>query len=103
MKVRNDRDQDLTALGVTIAPGQSETVKGLQNDHIFIRAGWLKPVTGEASGADDQIDLFKPKHLGGGKWVVEGPDGVVPDFSGKKPEAIAHAAQLNADAKVETR
>ena len=103
MRVLNKKECELIVLGVTIPPGEDAEVPGLDKEDIFIRAGWLKPVTGEPSGADNHIDLFKPKHLGGGKWVVEGPDGVVPDFSGKKPEAIAHAAQLNADAKVETR
>lgn len=105
MKVLNKRDCDLTVLGVDIPPGQSVEVPGLKMDHLFIRSGWLKPVSNESTdpGTSEVVELYKAKHKGGRTWGVEGPEGMLTDFSGNKEKAIAHAKALNEDAQNETR
>lgn len=105
MEVLNKRAAELTVLGVEIPPGESKLVPGLKSDHMFIRSGWLKPVSSKptAPASTASVELYKAKHKGGRTWGVEGPNGLLADFSGSKEEAFAHAKTLNEDAANETR
>lgn len=51
-----------------------------------------------ASASVDESLPFTAVHKGGGKWIVEGPEGT-PDYGPfKKAEAVAKAEELNASA-----
>lgn len=54
--------------------------------------GWLEEADQKPSG---DPPAFTAKHLGGGKWDVVGPEGVVASDL-NKDEAKAKAAELNA-------
>jgi hypothetical protein len=48
---------------------------------------------------DEELDPpFAAVHKGGGKWVVEGPEGTPPQGPFAKAAAAAKAAELNAEA-----
>lgn len=56
---------------------------------VAVREGWAE-LAGEPSG-----QIFEARNIGGGKWEVHGPDGVVAEGLNKK-DAAAKAAELNA-------
>lgn len=100
MRVTNTHGADVTAGGVTIAPGATEDAE-INQDHPFVKAGWLKPVgdvpqddAGGTGGDDD--GKFTAQHKGGGKWIIIDPEGQeVPEVSGTKDEIAEQVATLN--------
>lgn len=106
----NGTNEDLAQImqyGVTFPKGEAVEVDSnhpqmakFKGNKYFDVEDSEEEVDGEdgASASDDESLPFTAVHKGGGKWVVEGPEGS-PDYGPfKKAEAVAKAEELNASA-----